>query len=265
MDGERLHSALSDDELRERIQGIIGRAITLVDATDIPEPECAACSDTGWTVRIDNRAYQCENCGYWPKMRQRHLDRIFSHAAIPEHFAVARFDANAVFNPTVDKLVTWATNLPGMPKRSVLLYGSFGTGKTWLAIQLLRAVVERFTWDALFITTPTLLDRIRETYSGRPGDSEAEVLQLVKDVRLLVLDDLGAERVTDWVSEKLFTIINHRHDHRLATIFTSNLSPEQLAEHLGERAAWRIVEMADCVRIDGPNLRKRPAVEQSEP
>ena len=46
-----------------------------------------------------------------------------------------------------------------------------------------------------------------------------------------------------------------RHDYELATVFTSNLSPEQLARHLGERTAWRIVEMSTIVALEGPNLR----------
>jgi DNA replication protein DnaC len=110
----------------------------------------------------------------------------------------------------------------------------------------------------LFITVPNLLDRIRATYGPGGNGSEQEVIETVKTVEFLVLDDLGAERVTDWVAEKLFTIINHRHDEDLETVFTSNLSLEQLADHIGERTTWRIVEMADVVELSGPNLRDRP-------
>lgn len=253
--------------VQARVERAIGRSVEVIPPSMLSEPDCAACEDTGWTVRGDNRAYQCESCGYWAAMRQRRIDKIFARSGIPAHFETARFDddfgtdsvQNSGTNPVTEKASNWATNLPGMPKRSLMLYGGFGVGKTWLAIQLLRLIVERFAYDALFITTPELLDRIRETYSGRAEDAEAEVLQAVKDTTLLVLDDLGAERVTDWVQEKLFTIINHRHDHRLATIFTSNLTPGQLASHLGDRIEWRVVEMAECLRLDGPNLRAKPA------
>jgi DNA replication protein DnaC len=88
------------------------------------------------------------------------------------------------------------------------------------------------------------------------------VLGAVKNTTLLVLDDVGSERVNDWVQEKLFVIINHRHDYHMETIFTSNLSPAQLVRHLGERTAWRILEMCAVVHLDGPNLRLPDAGEQ---
>jgi DNA replication protein DnaC len=77
----------------------------------------------------------------------------------------------------------------------------------------------------------------------------------VRTVPLCVLDDIGAERVTDWVRERLFVIVNARHDADLPTIFTSNLAPPALDDHLGERTMWRIIEMCEVVHLDGPNLR----------
>ncbi len=148
-------------------------------------------------------------------------------------------------------------------RRSLLLYGGFGTGKTSLAVAALRLRIKETEEPGLFMTVPDLLDSIRATYNRRRGDAddddgpttEEEVLDAVKESAFLVLDDLGAERVTDWVAERLFVIINYRHDHDLTTIFTSNLSPEQLGDHLGERITWRIIEMCEVIKLDGPNLR----------
>lgn len=145
---------------------------------------------------------------------------------------------------------------------SLLLYGPFGTGKTGLAVATLRALIRLNGADALFTTVPVLLDTIRRGYDrGRERDEDEgpDLLERVKESPYLVLDDLGAERVTDWVAERLFVIVNHRHDHELLTIFTSNLSPDQLGAHIGERTMWRIVEMCEIVKLDGPNLRDRAA------
>ena len=229
-----------------------GDGDSMLSAQD--EPGCFECADTGWFTDIDGRAYQCFTCDYWVKWKEHRLRRMFDRASVPVHFQDATLDSHP--NQTaVPRVRQWIADPDGTEKFSLLLYGDFGTGKTGLAVGALREWQVLKHEPALFITAPQLLDRIRETYSGRAEDSEAEVLQLVKDVELLVLDDLGAERVTDWVQEKLFTIINYRHDWHRVTIFTSNLDIRRLAGHLGERIVWRIDEMAECVHVEGPNLR----------
>jgi len=153
----------------------------------------------------------------------------------------------------------------------MLLWGSFGVGKTGLAVATMRAAIEAHGIDALFVTVPDLLNEIRSTFGGSraprmpyaddqetlPGMSAGKLQQAVREASLLILDDLGAEKPSVWTVETLFALINHRYVHELRTIFTSNLSPEQLAsnDHLGERTAWRIVEMSDVVPVIGPNLR----------
>ena len=141
---------------------------------------------------------------------------------------------------------------------SLFLYGPFGTGKTGLAVGALRTHLDRAN-SGLFITVPSLLDRIRRTYgaSREESDDDRDLFERVQDVDVLVLDDIGAEKPSEWVAEKLFTLINKRHDEMQTTIFTSNLTPKELAKHLGERIAWRIVEMCEVVQLSGPNLRDK--------
>jgi DNA replication protein DnaC len=227
------------------------------------------CLGVGW-VRVDvprddprfGVAQPCPSCSLVQERRQA---RLFRMANIPPYFANVDFASYPVSDATVDavrELRRWATNPPPLP-RSLFIWGSYGVGKTGLALSILRARVLDTGAPSLFLTTPTLLDRIRATYSRSPDSaSEPEVLGAVKNTTLLVLDDVGSERVNDWVQEKLFVIINHRHDYHMETIFTSNLSPAQLVRHLGERTAWRILEMCAVVHLDGPNLRLPDAGEQ---
>ena len=75
---------------------------------------------------------------------------------------------------------------------------------------------------------------------------------------VLILDDLGAERLTEWAAERLYMLIGQRHDEERTTVFTSNLSLEDVAAKLGERTTWRILEMCgadNIVEVKGPNLR----------
>ncbi len=220
-------------------------------------------------------AVNAETERFEAEQRARNLARLFDGAKIPTRFLRATFDSfpvNEQTAPLVQRLRDqfppeilnedtedeWQAWEARDAIRSWFFYGPYGVGKTGLAVAYLRRWLSYADGEAaLFITVPTLLDRIRETYGPHAVSSERELIDLVKTVHLLVLDDLGAERVTDWVAEKLFTIINHRHDEDLETIFTSNLSIDELAAHIGERTTWRIVEMCEVLKIDGPNLRDR--------
>ena len=190
----------------------------------------------------------------------------FNQAAVPHMFSRCSFETYPVSADTKQALAAvkawvsdgWAQGSEaGSGRVSLLLYGSYGVGKTGLAVSAMREMSRELQMPALFLTTPDLLDRIRSTYNRDSAESEKDLVQAVKDIDLLVLDDLGAERPTDWVRERLFTIINHRHDECMPTIFTSNLDPKMLAEHLGERTAWRIVEMSTVIHVTGQNIRDR--------
>ena len=137
-----------------------------------------------------------------------------------------------------------------------------GVGKTGLAVGYARRCVEDCHVEQLqFVTIPRLLSRLRSTYSN-PDVTEDSVLQQYIQTRLLILDDMGAEQVknTGWVEDRLYQIIGERHDELRPTIFTSNLSISKLAERIGERITWRIIEMCgreNIVEIKGANLRDR--------
>jgi DNA replication protein DnaC len=148
----------------------------------------------------------------------------------------------------------------------LLLHGPYGTGKTGLASALGVEMLETHFVESVHIAAvPRLLDRVRATYSRQDDDDEreADVMEELFDVECLILDDLGAERATDWATEKLFTLINHRHDQELITVITTNLAPSELGAHIGERTMWRIAEMSYVVSLEGcPNLRM-PTAQQS--
>ena len=82
-----------------------------------------------------------------------------------------------------------------------------------------------------------------------------EILRMIKTCRLLIIDDIGAERVTDWVRERMVSIINTRVSNNLTTIYTSNLSPEELRGELGDRIASRILGSSQVVEITSGDRR----------
>lgn len=153
---------------------------------------------------------------------------------------------------------------------SWFLFGRFGVGKTGLAVSYIRHFVStpalyKQCYDgthpdilATFSTTPDLLSQLRDTYNGHT--SEFDIIKQFRSVPLLVLDDIGAEHVkdTEWLSARMYQILDRRNTDGLPTIFTSNVTFDDLAKTIGERVVERMLEMcglANIVEITGPNLR----------
>ncbi|KKK85389.1 hypothetical protein LCGC14_2773760, partial [marine sediment metagenome] len=143
------------------------------------------------------------------------------------------------------------------------LWGAYGSGKTGLAIgHAYERLSQTGPWALRFKPVPDLLSELRSTYGRNEGPTENDVLDTYAHTGLLILDDLGAEQVTGsgWLEDRLYQVIGLRHREELPIIFTSNLSIKQIANRIGERIAWRIVEMCGedhIVQVTGPNLRDR--------
>jgi predicted ATPase len=118
--------------------------------------------------------------------------------------------------------------------RDIYLYGSCGTGKTHFAATLMKEWLSEYVtedkYEAKWTNAPYILARIRETYSSHATESELDVINTFSRFKMLVIDDLGAEKVTDWSISALYQIISNRINECKVTIVTSNLSLEKLAE-----------------------------------
>jgi DNA replication protein DnaC len=137
--------------------------------------------------------------------------------------------------------------------KSLLLIGPTGTGKTYYAWSVLRAVAETGTQSRWQMhTAADLYAHLRP----RDGEDSHATFQRVADAPLLVLDDLGAAKWTEWIEEVTYRLINHRYEECLPSIFTSNLPPAKLRDALGERVASRLTEMCDRIVLKGDDRRK---------
>jgi DNA replication protein DnaC len=123
--------------------------------------------------------------------------------------------------------------------RSLWLTGGVGTGKTALAMIVSKAAIDAGRTVAIY-SCPRLLSLIRESIDS---GGVLSFLDRLAAVDLLHVDDLGAEHRTEWVLEQLYTIINSRYEDERSTVVTSNLTPEELAEQLGERIVSRLEGM----------------------
>lgn len=137
-------------------------------------------------------------------------------------------------------------------KYGLLFTGPVGTGKTHLAAGILKVAYNRGL-DGVLISVPDLLNEIRNGYNNKGPSIEDKL----KNKFIVILDDLGAENLTDWVREKIFTLINHRYENQKPLIITTNCTPAQLTERIGERTTDRLREMCKIVKIEGKSWRGR--------
>ena len=160
-----------------------------------------------------------------------------------------RFRDAAATHPDV---ISWCETF-GPSSPSLLILGRVGTGKTYQAfgaIRTLAAYGVTVGWHA--DTAPGLFASLRPREGS---DSEAEYRKIA-EVPLLLLDDLGAAKGSEWTEEILYRLVNDRYEAMLPGLFTSNIPAPQLRDALGARIASRLTEMCHQVALRGPDRRR---------
>ncbi|MFQ5933376.1 MAG: ATP-binding protein [Dehalococcoidia bacterium] len=120
------------------------------------------------------------------------------------------------------------------PQGWLVLVGPSGSGKTHLAAAIANVCIERGQ-RVFFMVVPDLLDHLRATFAPSSETSYDELFEQIRNVPVLVLDDLGTQTSSPWAAEKLFQVLNHRFNSQLPTIVTTNVALEQLDESLYSR------------------------------
>jgi len=144
----------------------------------------------------------------------------------------------------------------GPPTRGVMLVGAPGTGKTHLMAACANALLDRGV-RVIFACVPDVLADLRRAVGA---DALEDVVAELRECEVLCLDDLGAERVTDWAREQVYRLINYRYEAELPVLATSNLDADALAEQLGDRIVSRLAEMCVWVRMECDDYRLRKEV-----
>jgi DNA replication protein DnaC len=147
--------------------------------------------------------------------------------------------------------------------RGIWFTGDVGTGKTTLAMIVSKAAVEADRTVAIY-SLPRLLARIRRTYDADAReDSYLQFFERLTSVDLLHIDDLGAEKRSDWVLEQLYAIVDERYETQRSMVVTTNIVAEdELAEQIGQRTVSRLVEICGSqgtLLLGGADQRYRVA------
>jgi len=239
---------------------------------------CFLCNDSGLRLTIQPNGERCaEPCDC--RLR-RQAERLLKRAAIPKRYEHCTLDTFEPGYGQADQSLRTAHMMArnfvnGYPVstegRGLLLVGDVGIGKTHLAVAIVQALIAEKGVPCLFCDYRELLKRIQESYNAAVATTELQILAPVFEAEVLILDELGAQKPTDWVWDTVALILNTRYNDKRTTLITTNYPnaptalarnadklnrEETLGDRIGERMRSRLAEMCVEVEMRGKDFRQ---------
>lgn len=197
-----------------------------------------------------------ENATQEAKTRQ-----LFSISDIGKKYTDAKFE-DFIIRPGAENAFKASryvvSNFEELGQESIMLWGDPGNGKTMLAACIHNELTTKGK-VVVFVSMPDLLSKIKSTFNQDNRESEEQILKALITCDLLIIDDLGAEKTTDWVQEKVFEIVDGRYRRQKPILSTSNLEPKELVHKIGKRSYDRLIELSQPIENTATSYRREIA------
>lgn len=248
-------------ELRAERDSFLSKHNIPVDYAE-PRWRCTICQDEGF---VEGKICACR--------KQDELNRLFAGSGLPPRLKAETFDrfdlkwyspirktpAGVSEREIADEarkacMRFVATCVEGRTARGLYVYGAVGLGKTLLLSAVCNALVQHRV-PTLYMVFSDLIADIKKSFEQDSAWTESALMAAAKKTNVLILDDLGAEHITDFVINRLFDIVNYRRNHDLPLVASSNLSIPEVGAWYGDRVASRLWEICSPIPLYGQDIR----------
>lgn len=189
---------------------------------------------------------------------KRQIEQKFNISNLGQRFAECTFETFQ-FRPGTEKMSknarAYVDHFDNMDSEGLLIWGVPGNGKSHVAAAIAHAIKAREK-TVVFQTVPELLERIRSTFNSKQKSTEKEIMDALLHCDLLILDDIGSEKISDWVLDVMFRIVDGRYRQKRPIIYTTNLNPKELENQLNKRIYDRMVETSIIIENEGTSYRR---------
>jgi DNA replication protein DnaC len=242
----------------------------------VNEPQnCPICGGSGWKDVVSGTERRVTRCECFV---QKQVNYILAASEIPARYSDCKFSnyetgGNDGLVAAKIKVETWAVRYP-LDRSGLLLVGPSGVGKTHLSVAALKQLTQKGV-HCLFCDYRELLKKIQNSYNPSVQTTELDLLRPIFETEVVLLDDLGAVKPSEWVWDTVSLVLNARYNEKLTTIITSNFldgpsaaaeqmegprraaREETLGDRIGERMRSRLFEMCRLVLVNGKDYRQK--------